>query len=166
MYHRILVAIDGSSTSRNALDAALNLARAEHAELQPVFVVDDAPLYYSMPGYDPSIVTRAQTEEGERLSAEAADAMRSRGIAGTPRVITTSSLEGVAERIIRAAQEFNADLLVLGTHGRRGMRRLVLGSVAEQTLRLAQLPVLLIPSASAPEKTVEGGATDTSGVSG
>lgn len=157
MYHRILVAIDGSNTSRNALDAALNLARSEHAELQPVFVIDDAPLYYSVPGYDPSIITRAQTEEGERIIAAAAEAMRARGVAGAPRIVTTSSLEGIAERIVHAAQEFNADLLVLGTHGRRGMRRLMLGSVAEQTLRLAQLPVLLIPSASTSEQAAEAG---------
>jgi nucleotide-binding universal stress UspA family protein len=149
MYHRILVAVDGSDTSRIALDAALNLAQSEHAELQPVFVVDDAPLYYSVPGFDPSIVTRAQMEEGERIVAEAAQTMRERSIAGTPRVVTTSSLEGIAERIVHATREFGADLLVLGTHGRRGVRRLVLGSVAEQTLRLAQLPVLLIPAACA-----------------
>lgn len=148
MYQRILVAIDGSHTSHNALEAALRLAALEHAQLQPIFIIDGAPLYYSVPGYDPSIVARAQAEEGERVIAEAADAMRARGIAGTPQVLTASSLEGIAERIVRAAQEFDADLLVLGTHGRRGVRRLVLGSVAEQALRLAQRPVLLIPSAS------------------
>ncbi|WP_323073645.1 universal stress protein [Mycetohabitans endofungorum] len=161
MYHRILVAVDGSHTSRHAFNAALDLAASESAQLQPIFVVDDVPLYYSVPGYDPSIVMRAQTEEGQRVIDEAADAMRTRGIAGTPQILTTSSLEGIAECIVRAAQAFNADLLVLGTHGRRGVRRLVLGSVAEQTLRLAQLPVLLIPSAShvpqaAPSTTANG----------
>ncbi|MCG1043354.1 universal stress protein [Mycetohabitans sp. B8] len=148
MYHRILVAIDGSHTSRQAFNAALDLAASEGAQLRPVFIVDDIPLYYSVPGYDPSIIVHAQTEEGQRVIDEAADAMRARGIVGTTQMLTTSSLEGIAECIVRAAQAFNADLLVLGTHGRRGVRRLVLGSVAEQTLRLAQLPVLLIPSAS------------------
>ncbi|KAG0186390.1 hypothetical protein DFQ28_007943 [Apophysomyces sp. BC1034] len=160
MYQRILVAIDGSHASHNALDAALSLAASEGAQLQPVFIVGDAPLYYSVPGYDPSIVARAQAEEGERVIAEAADAMRARGIAGTPQLLTTSSLEGIAERIVRATQELGADLLVLGTHGRRGVRRLVLGSVAEQTLRLAQLPVLLIPSASHALKAARAGATN------
>ncbi|MCG1055388.1 universal stress protein [Mycetohabitans sp. B5] len=161
MYHRILVAIDGSHTSRHAFNAALDLAASEGAQLQPVFVVDDVPLYYSVPGYDPSIVMRAQTEEGQRVIDEAADAMRARGITGTPQILTTSSFEGIAECIVQAAQAFNADLLVLGTHGRRGVRRLLLGSVAEQTLRLAQLPVLLIPSTShvpqaAPSTTANG----------
>ncbi len=54
--------------------------------------------------------------------------------------------------IIAAAQTFNADLLVMGTHGRKGFQRLIVGSIAEQCLRQATLPVLLIPSAAGNER--------------
>jgi nucleotide-binding universal stress UspA family protein len=53
--------------------------------------------------------------------------------------------------VLKAAAEFNADLLVMGTHGRRGFQRLILGSVAERCVRPASLPVLLIPSAAGKE---------------
>lgn len=158
MYQRILVAIDGSDTSRNALFAALDLAGGG-ALLQPLFVVDDLPLYFSVPGYDPSLVTRARAEEGKEVTAQAAEAMRTRKVDGEPLIVTADSTEGVAERIVRAAREFNADLLVLGTHGRRGVRRLVLGSVAEQTVRLAGLPVLLVPAAGTGLRSTDAFAT-------
>lgn len=159
MYQRILVAIDGSDTSRNAFFAALDLARGG-ARLRPLFVIDDLPLYFSVPGYDPSLVTRARTEEGQEVMDQAADAMRSHSVDGEALMVTADSTEGVAERIIRAAREFNADLLVLGTHGRRGVRRLVLGSVAEQTVRLAGLPVLLVPAPGTEPRSTDAPATD------
>jgi nucleotide-binding universal stress UspA family protein len=77
------------------------------------------------------------------------------GVKGPTRMVETELMTGedIAHRIQRAAQEFNADLVVLGTHGRRGVRRLMLGSVAEHILRIATCPVLLIsrhcPSPSA-----------------
>ncbi|MGS0895979.1 universal stress protein [Burkholderia stagnalis] len=148
MYKRILVAIDGSDTSRHAFDAALALAKTHGAELQPFYAVENAAIYYNVPGYDPSILRDQLLAQGDALSKEFAQLMQAAGVKGETRISEASSLNDVSSLILDGAKAFNADLLVLGTHGRRGFRRLVLGSVAEQCVRHASLPVLLIPSAA------------------
>jgi nucleotide-binding universal stress UspA family protein len=148
MYKRILVAVDGSNTSRRAFEAALNLASSEGAELQPFYVVENTPMYFEAPGYDPSILRGQLINQGKELGVEFAEAMRARGVAGELAVGEASSLDDVSAVVLKAAAAFNADLLVMGTHGRRGVQRLFLGSVAERCVRQATLPVLLIPSAA------------------
>jgi nucleotide-binding universal stress UspA family protein len=147
MYKRILVAIDGSETSTHAFDAALQLARENGAELQPLYVVDNPLMAYDASGYDPSILRDACIEEGRLLAADAVTSMERVAVAGKPRVVEVDRAgQDIAERIRLTASEFRADLVVLGTHGRRGFRRLVLGSVAERVVRIACCPVLLVPS--------------------
>lgn len=154
MYKRILVAVDGSDTSRHAFDAALALAQSHGAELQPYYVVENAAIYYSMPDYDPSVLRDQLVEQGDELAKTLGQRMRQAGVKGDMKVGEATSLSDVSALILDAAQTFGADLLVLGTHGRRGVRRLVLGSIAEQCLRHSSLPVLLIPaSAHAAEQT-------------
>jgi nucleotide-binding universal stress UspA family protein len=146
MYKQILVAVDGSETSARALNAAVQLARDSDARLQSLYVVDVPLMSYDVPGYDPSYVRDALSEEGRHVLADAAALMARAGVKGPTRMVETELMTGedIAHRIQRAAQEFNADLVVLGTHGRRGVRRLMLGSVAEHILRIATCPVLLI----------------------
>lgn len=74
--------------------------------------------------------------------------MKQRGVQGAVAIAEGSSVDDVAEMVLAAATAFNADLLVMGTHGRKGFQRLLLGSVAERCLRQATLPVLLIPASS------------------
>ncbi|WP_345815890.1 universal stress protein [Paraburkholderia sp. PREW-6R] len=148
MYTRILVAVDGSQTSRRAFDAALALAKAHGAQLQPFYVVENTPIYFEAPGYDPSVLRNRLLEEGKELGAEFAMAMAGQGVKGEMVVGEASSLDDVSTAVLKAAAQFNADLLVMGTHGRRGVQRLILGSVAERCVRQASLPVLLIPSAA------------------
>jgi nucleotide-binding universal stress UspA family protein len=148
MYKRILVAVDGSNTSRRAFEAALNLASSEGAELRPFYVVDNTPMYFEAPGYDPSILRNRLIDQGKELGTELTEAMRAKGVAGGVAVGEASSLDDIATVVLKAAAAFNADLLVMGTHGRRGVQRLFLGSVAERCVRQAALPVLLIPSAA------------------
>ncbi|WP_042300207.1 universal stress protein [Paraburkholderia kururiensis] len=148
MYKRILVAVDGSETSRRAFDAALELARSTGAELQPFYVIENTPLYFEAPGYDPSILRTQMIEQGKTLTAELGAAMRAKGVAGELATGEASSLDDVPTLILERAKSFNADLVVMGTHGRRGFRRLILGSIAEHCVRQANLPVLLIPSAA------------------
>ncbi|NYH25678.1 universal stress protein [Paraburkholderia bryophila] len=148
MYTRILVAVDGSNTSRRAFEAALALAKTNGAVLQPFYVVENTPLYFEAPGYDPSILRNRLVEEGKELGAEFAKAMVEQGVKGELVVGEASSLDDVSGTVLKAAAAFNADLLVMGTHGRRGVQRLILGSVAERCVRQASLPVLLIPSAA------------------
>jgi nucleotide-binding universal stress UspA family protein len=152
MFERILVAIDGSRTSQRALKAAIDLAATHGAVLQPYYVVESGPLYFDVPGYDPSTLHTSLMEQGASLAHEAADAMKQRGVTGEVVTVEATASDDVATLVIGAARAFNADLLVMGTHGRKGFQRLLLGSIAEQCLRQATLPVLLIPSAA--------GATD------
>ncbi|MFM0004703.1 universal stress protein [Paraburkholderia dipogonis] len=145
MYQQILVAVDGSETSTRALTAAVELARESGARLQPLYVVDVPLMSYDVPGYDPSYVRDALVEEGRHVLADATALMAGAGVKGAPRIVETDLTgEDIAHRIQSAAQDFNADVVVLGTHGRRGVRRLVLGSVAEHFLRIATCSVLLI----------------------
>ncbi|SMF99619.1 universal stress protein [Burkholderia singularis] len=149
MYKRILVAVDGSETSRHAFDAALALAKENAAELQPYYVVENATIYYNVPGYDPAPLRNQLIEQGNALAQELAQRMRQANVTGTMKIgEAETSLADVPSLIIEGAKAFGADLLVLGTHGRRGVKRLVLGSVAEQCVRQAVLPVLLIPAAA------------------
>jgi nucleotide-binding universal stress UspA family protein len=150
MYKRILVAIDGSETSEHAFDTALRLAGDNDAQLQPLYVVDNPLMAYDASGYDPTILRDAFVEEGQRLLADALARMKHESVAGAPRIVDVAPIgEDISERIRTSANEFNADLLVLGTHGRRGFKRLFLGSVAERVVRSASLPVLLVPSRQA-----------------
>ena len=145
MYHRILVAVDGSETSLRALDEALQLAHDAGGQLQPLFVVDVPVMAYDVPAYDPTYVRNALIEEATQVTDDAMTRMRRAGVAGTPRIVEADPVaDDVAHCIQRAAADFKADVVVIGTHGRRGFQRMVLGSVAERFLRIAQCPVLMI----------------------
>jgi nucleotide-binding universal stress UspA family protein len=152
MYKRILVAVDGSNTSRRAFEAALNLASAMGAILQPFYVVENTPMYFEAPGYDPSILRNRLIVQGAELGKEFSEAMREHGVEGSVATGEASPIDDVSTVILKAAAAFNADLLVMGTHGRRGVQWLFLGSVAERCVRQAALPVLLIPSAAGHEE--------------
>jgi len=148
MFKRIVVAIDGSRTSHRAFESALELAAAHGAVLQPYYVVENAPVYYDVPGYDPSVLRDELAAQGAKLGDKALAAMKQRGVEGAVAIAEASSVDDVADLVLKAAAAFSADLLVMGTHGRKGFQRLILGSVAERCLRQATLPVLLIPSAA------------------
>jgi nucleotide-binding universal stress UspA family protein len=146
MYKRILVPIDGSETSVGAFDTALRLAQEHDAEIRPLYVVDTPPLMYVEPAGNPSLVREAFVNEGTHVLADAAAKMLHEGVKGSTRLLEVDPIgDDIAQEITRAAKEFDANLVVMGTHGRRGWRRLVLGSVAERFLRISTLPVLLVP---------------------
>ncbi|CAM2188769.1 Universal stress protein [Paraburkholderia sacchari] len=153
MYSRILVALDGSRTASTALDAAIQLARDSGAELQPLYVIDMPMLAYDVPGFDPSIVRDAYVEESRLISTDAQARMTAAGVKGAPRTAEVElGVEDIAQCIEHTAANWGADLIVMGTHGRRGVQRLMLGSVAERVLRSACRPVLLVPArAAAPD---------------
>ncbi|AOJ26488.1 MULTISPECIES: universal stress protein [Burkholderia] len=162
MYSNILVALDGSDTSSRALDAALTLASETGARLTPVYVVDFLVPAYDMYGYDPSILVDAFREEGLRVTEDAARRMKARGVAGTPQISNVAPAgETVPHRIVGLAREIEADLIVMGTHGRHGFQRLFLGSVAERVLRQATCPVLMIPASCPSEHPAESPAAST-----
>lgn len=159
MYKRILAPIDGSETSQRAFDTAVKIARDNHAELIPLYVVDVPIVAYEVPGFDPSFMRETLLQEGERLRMEALAAMQREHVSGTPHIVEVDAPgRDIAERILEEARATHADLVVMGTHGRRGIRRLVLGSVAERFVRMAGCPVLMIPGSIEPTGSAQSAA--------
>jgi nucleotide-binding universal stress UspA family protein len=146
-YRRILVAVDGSAASAKGLREALRLAKAEGARLFILHVVDEYPAFAALdgmmagaPGAD---LVPALREGGKRVLAKAQAVAAKQNVKA--KAILREMLSGpAAYPIVREARKLGADLIVLGTHGRRGVRRLVLGSDAEQIVRTAPVPVLLV----------------------
>ncbi|MFD1554057.1 universal stress protein [Paraburkholderia silviterrae] len=147
MYTRVLVPVDGSEAASRALDAALELAVEMAAELRPFYVIDVPVLAFESPELDPSIMRNAFAAEGRVALAHAEAQMRERNVAGSTCLAEISGPgKDIAHHILLAAADWRADLIVMGTHGRRGLQRLILGSVAERVLRGTTLPVLLVPA--------------------
>lgn len=144
-YERVLVALDTSETSRRAVDYALTLARTHGATLRVVHVLDLPGPFLA--GFDPEPMLEAVRAVGEQVRTWATQRMREAEVPGEVEMREIQPMgEGVADQIIAAGREADADLIVLGTHGRRGFRRFTLGSVAEDTARHAGRPVLLLPA--------------------
>jgi nucleotide-binding universal stress UspA family protein len=144
MYDKILVAIDGSSTSLRGLDEALRLAKTTGGRLLLVHVVNELVVVgdYAPASYYESFI-EAMRESGTKVLAEAAARVRRADVPCEQKLIET--LGGrTADEIVREATQWPADLIVLGTHGRRGLKRLAMGSDAEMVLRLAPVPVLMV----------------------
>lgn len=145
MYQRILVAMDGSGTSDKALGEAIKLAQVHRATLRLVHVVDTAVMDVDDGGLvSLHEVLEALRHGGESLLGKAAARVREAGVEVETVMLETQAIGRVATQIVEAAQDWPADLIVLGTHGRRGIVHLLLGSVAEDVVRMAVTPVLLI----------------------
>jgi len=139
---KILVATDFSDCARRAEETSIALARGLAAELILLHVTVEAPLYNEgMRGLvEPRKVYEAQREWAETNLAARAAEIREGGVA-THGVVRT----GVAvEEIIRTATEEHCDLIVIGTHGRGGLSRFFLGSVADRVVRMAPCPVMTV----------------------
>ena len=144
MYKRILVPVDGSPTSLRGLDEAIRLAKLSGGKLHLVHALDQV-VFFGLDAYQADLFG-ALREEGAKLMEK----MKARVLAAGVEVTTFVSevLPGrVCEVVIAQAKACGADLIVLGTHGRRGVGRLLVGSDAEQILRVAPTPVLLVRAA-------------------
>jgi len=152
-YSRILVAIDNSPVARQAFEAAMDLACKTSAALQLFYVISSGSgsgALFSGGSSDPALVREKQMQQAQALGVELDRTMRERGIKGAlvTGEIDTVNNDTIANAILQGATEFNADLIVMGTHGRSGVKRLLLGSVAECCVRRATVPVMMIPSAA------------------
>ncbi|HMK86215.1 MAG TPA: universal stress protein [Steroidobacteraceae bacterium] len=152
MYKKILVPVDGSDTSLLGLQEAIRLANDQKAALRLLHVVHD---FFVAAGHGAAIYTsqlrKDLRERGEEIIKQAADTARAQGVEAETRIVETPA-GSVGEMIVEQAQEWPADLLVLGTHGRRGVRRLLMGSDAEYVVRMTPVPVLLVRGSKAPPK--------------
>ena len=138
-YKRILVPVDGSPTSGLCLREAIAFAKAQKARLALVHVVDvhNSLLAGARGGAYMADLVEALEQRGRRILAKAAELARKAGLACDTVLLET--LTGpAAEAIVRQAKKSRADLIVMGTHGRRGLRRLVMGSDTEQVARNAR----------------------------
>ncbi len=143
MFSHILVPVDGSSTAHQALQKAAAVARAFNAKVTVVCIIDT----YAFTGvgtefaYGQEEYLKAATKEAH----DAIDAAKSQFEADGIQV-TASVLEGQAvyKSILEAAETSGADLIIMGSHGRKGLEKLVLGSVAAQVLSHTHLPVMIV----------------------
>ena len=147
-YAKILVPVDGSDASKRGLREAARIASASRATLRLLHVVNElivGPEYLPLLRYEGFLTSLR--EEANAILNEASVAAREVGAACETVVLETLG-EEAAQSIVRQAQEWEADLIVMGTHGRRGLRRLALGSDAETVLRHAPAPLLLVRGSS------------------
>jgi nucleotide-binding universal stress UspA family protein len=149
MFRRILVPIDGSPPSRRGLEEAILLARDQTARLCVLHVVDESIMTRSFDGttYMPASYvedfSKGLTAAGKRLLARAEAAARTRRVKVETLLLETLGSR-VADVIVSQAKKWRADVIVLGTHGRAGLSRVVLGSDAELVVRESPVPVLLV----------------------
>lgn len=147
MYQRIVVAVDGSPTAKRALAEAIRLAGASGASLLLLHVTEEPlPLMIEGDWTLPAIPLEQYQELGRRILEEAAAQAAAAGVQAQTKLVEAAGRR-IGRVVSEEAQAWQADLIVAGTHGRRGLDRLLLGSVAEGIVRTARVSVLLVPSA-------------------
>ncbi len=151
MYQRILVPVDGSPTSNAGLAEAIKLARLTGARVRVLHVVDETAFLMSGDSFAPwsGDVFTLLKEAGQAVLETARVTVNTAGIPVDTALFDSLSSR-LCDRVAEQVKEWGADVIVLGTHGRRGVGRMLLGSDAEQIVRTATVPVLLVRGA-APE---------------
>ncbi|MFI4889815.1 MAG: universal stress protein [Steroidobacterales bacterium] len=148
MYKKILVPVDGSDTAMLGLNEAIKFAKDQGGRIRLVHVVNEFILdpAYSPQAYAPNVIETMR--EGGKLVLQRAEALvRQQGVE-----CESALLESVggpaADFIVSQAQDWPADIIVMGTHGRRGLRRLAMGSDAEGVMRRSPVPLMLVRNAA------------------
>jgi nucleotide-binding universal stress UspA family protein len=144
MYKKILCPIDGSETSNRGMQEAIKLAKNQQAKLMFVHVLDTYfPIIDGVGNFTPVDITEVLRENAEAVITEAKKIANNAGVTAEVKV-----LDSVGSRpsssIVNHAKAWQADIIVMGTHGLRGINRIVMGSDAENVLRTSTVPVLLV----------------------
>ncbi len=146
MYQRILVPVDGSHTSTLGLQEAIRIAIDQRAHLKLVSVVDELVIAQNFEGLiNAGELIDALRDSGEKAIKNALALVHKHDLKVEAATFETVG-DRVADIIVREAKKWKADLIVMGTHGRRGFNRMVLGSDAEGVLRNSPVPVLMVRS--------------------
>ena len=140
MYTRILVGVDGSETSLLGLNEAIQLAKATKGKLLLVHVVNEM-ISAEIVAYEK--VLESLRQGGTEILEKAVAQVRGSEVACEHKLLEALG-ERPADLIVKEAKAWPADLIVLGTHGRKGLKRLALGSDAELVLRMSPVPLLLV----------------------
>ena len=148
MFQNILVAVDGSATATRGLKSAIQLAADQHATLNVIHIIDDMAVMPVLEGgFVPSnyvdSMFDALRDNGRKVLAKAEKLAQEQSVP-VKTLLVESVGRTVAHAILAQARKARADVIVLGTHGRRGLTRVLLGSDAETVLREATCPVLLV----------------------
>lgn len=145
MYQRILVPVDGSPTSQQGLAEAIQLAKLTGGQLRLLHMVDELSIAIEMSAYASPVgdLLALMHERGQKVLDEAREQAIREGVAAN--VVLNEIYGGrLADLVVEQALAWPADLVVPGTHGRRGIGRFLMGSDAEQIVRIAPVPVLLV----------------------
>lgn len=140
-FKKILVPVDGSTTSNRALDMAFKLASGAPVRLRLLHAIDELA-YISGYEYSPDFFTMAR-EYGQKILDQALNQAKTLGIDAEIKLIDLPA-QRLGETVATEAREWGAELIIVGTHGRKGIGRVFLGSGAEQIIRLAPVPILVI----------------------
>lgn len=143
MYQRILVPVDGSPTSDSALHEAIRFAQQHNSMLRLVHVVETARFFDAEQMIDYTTLQDMAQRSGEQVLAHAMAAVEQAGLSAETDLLNSDG-QRVENMIVDDAKRWMADLIVIGTHGRSGVSRLLFGSVAEGVVRGAHTPILLI----------------------
>ena len=145
MFKRILVTVDGSDISNQALQEAIKLTKENEAQLRIVHVVDTVTFDLNLDFSNISEISTSMINSGRGILEKAVAVARAAGITAETSLIERDTLDKrVPELIMADAETWPADLIVICTHGRTGLSHLFLGSVAERLVRVATKPILLI----------------------
>ena len=143
-YRKVLVAVDGSPAAGKGLREAIRVVETGGGGLLILHVVNLFQVYYAMEGAGLGADVHERLREEGRRILEKARALAARRRLEPKIVMREIAAGSAAQAIVQEAKKQRADLIVLGTHGRRGMKRLVMGSDAEEVVRTAPVPVLLV----------------------
>ena len=143
MYQRIMVPLASESAAQHALDEAIRLASVLSAKLHLVYVLDELNFINPEAYVDFEALRNVQQQAAEQLLARAAGQALTAGVEADTLLLNTLT-ESIEQSIDDEAIRWGAELIVMGTHGRSGLDRVLFGSVAEGVVRHAPVPVLLI----------------------
>lgn len=145
MYQRILIAVDGSKPSDRALREAIDLAKNHRGALRIVHVADEVTFNWDGEfGGIPEVIDSFR-EAGQRVLEQAQTQARNAGLEAEGKLLEIQTIgHRISDLIVEEARNWPAELVVLGSHGRRGLHNLLLGSVADGVMRSATMPVLLV----------------------
>ncbi|MFA7351287.1 MAG: universal stress protein [Methylotenera sp.] len=147
MYKQILCPVDGSPSSKRGMVEAIQLAKDQNAKLRFLHVVDTFyPMMDVTAGLNVIEIAEELNKNGKKILKKAVDAAQKEGLTTAEAEIRESVGEAVAQFIVSEAKKWPADLIVMSTHGLRGIERLVMGSDAETVVRTSHVPVLLVRS--------------------
>lgn len=143
-YNRILVAVDGSKTSNLAFKEAVQLAKALRSKLCIVHIIERLPDHVAY-AIDVSKYQKQATKTGEKLLANFCTIAKKNKVSTETKLIEILDFKkSVSNKILKITKSWKADLLVMGTHGRTGFNHFMLGSVAEETLKMLKIPMLIV----------------------